>query len=135
MVGDVPILLQKSGRSSLGAKMRNNRIGTNGFLNQHCALAPDLESMLLARMRKIFLQQYLPKADISVDLDERRIDEIPVALRRNAGALDRDAPPAEVRSRPLDASSRGRLVAFSGVAFHDLWLRPRPTGMAHGRQS
>jgi hypothetical protein len=44
--------------------MRNNRIGTNGFLNQHCAQTPDLESMLLARMRKIFLQQYLPQADI-----------------------------------------------------------------------
>jgi hypothetical protein len=38
----------------LGAKMRNNRIGTKGFLSQHCALAPDLESMLLARMRKVF---------------------------------------------------------------------------------
>jgi hypothetical protein len=57
-------MLQKSARSSLQAKMRNNRIGTNGFLNQHCALAPDLESMLLARMRKIFLQQNLPQAVI-----------------------------------------------------------------------
>jgi hypothetical protein len=44
--------------------MRNNRIGTNGFLNQHCAQTPDVESMLLARMRKIFLQQYLPTAVI-----------------------------------------------------------------------
>jgi hypothetical protein len=52
------ILLQKSARGSLAAKMRNNRIGMNGFLNQHCALASDLELMLLAQTRKIFLQQY-----------------------------------------------------------------------------
>jgi hypothetical protein len=45
--------------------MRNNRIGTNGFLNQYCALAPDLESMLLARTRKILLQQYLQLTDFS----------------------------------------------------------------------
>jgi hypothetical protein len=45
--------------------MRNNRIGTNGFLNEHCVLAPDLESMLLARMRKIFLQQYRPEAVVA----------------------------------------------------------------------
>jgi hypothetical protein len=40
-------------------------VPTNESLNQDCALAPDLESMLLTRMRKIFLQQYLPKADIA----------------------------------------------------------------------
>jgi hypothetical protein len=44
-------------------KIRNNRIGTTGLLNQHCVLAPDLESILLARMRKILLQQYLPVTD------------------------------------------------------------------------
>jgi hypothetical protein len=32
--------------------MRNDRIGTNGRLNQYLALALDLESMMLARMRK-----------------------------------------------------------------------------------
>src|SRR5712671_6527514 len=37
----------------------------NGFLDQRCAYAPDIESILLAKMRKIFLQQYLPQADIS----------------------------------------------------------------------
>src|SRR5436309_8054997 len=37
--------------------MRNNRIGVNGFLNQPCALIPDLESIMRARMRKIVLQQ------------------------------------------------------------------------------
>jgi hypothetical protein len=43
---------------------RNNRITANQFLNQHCASGLDLESILLARVRKIFLQQYLPKGDI-----------------------------------------------------------------------
>jgi hypothetical protein len=37
--------------------MRNNRIGAIEFLNQHFALAANLESMILARMRKTFLQQ------------------------------------------------------------------------------
>ena len=54
------ILLQKSARNTLRAKIRNNRIGANPILNQHCALAPDLDLMLHARVRKIFLQQYLP---------------------------------------------------------------------------
>jgi hypothetical protein len=34
----------------------NNRIETNTFLNQYCALPPDLESMLLTWARKIVLQ-------------------------------------------------------------------------------
>jgi len=62
----VSILLQKSARSRLRVKMRNNRIRMNGFLNQHCALSPDLESILLARMRKIFLQHYLSGGDIMI---------------------------------------------------------------------
>src|SRR5262249_25126100 len=48
--------------------MRNYRIGTNGFLNQRCALTPNLESILRARVRKIFLQQYRPKADMRIAL-------------------------------------------------------------------
>jgi hypothetical protein len=43
--------------------MRNNRIGANGFLNQRCALAPDLESILRARMSKIVFRQHRPVAD------------------------------------------------------------------------
>jgi hypothetical protein len=35
---------------------RNNRIGARRFLNQHCVLVPDLESILLARTPKIVLQ-------------------------------------------------------------------------------
>src|SRR5712692_2191431 len=36
-----------------------------GFLNQRCALAPDLESILRTRMRKFFLQQNLPTAEVT----------------------------------------------------------------------
>src|SRR5437899_2577808 len=50
-----PILLQKSPQRSCRIEMRNNRIGANGFLNQRCASAPYLESILRARMRKILL--------------------------------------------------------------------------------
>jgi hypothetical protein len=63
---EVPILLQKSPRESCRIETRNNRIETNGFLNQRCACAPDVGSMLLAQMRKIFLQQYLPRTDIPI---------------------------------------------------------------------
>ena len=61
-----PILLQKSPRESCRIETRYNRIETNGFLNQRCACAPDVESMLLAQMRKIFLQHYRPVSDIQV---------------------------------------------------------------------
>jgi hypothetical protein len=47
----------KVGEGRFVSKMRNNRIGAIEFLNQHFALAANLESMILARMRKIFLQQ------------------------------------------------------------------------------
>ncbi len=49
-------MLQKSPRRSCRIKMRNNRIGVNGFLNQLCTLIPDFKSILRARMRKIVLQ-------------------------------------------------------------------------------
>jgi len=61
-VRSVPIVLQKSPQIICRIRMRNNRIAANAFLNQHCALAPDLESMLRARMRKIVLQHNLPTA-------------------------------------------------------------------------
>src|SRR5436305_14766556 len=56
-VSNVPILLQKSPRRSCRIKIRNNRIGANGFLNQRCALTPDLESILRTQTGKILLQQ------------------------------------------------------------------------------
>src|SRR5207249_9813413 len=51
-------------------KIRNNRIGANGFLNQRCAFTPDLESILHARTGKIVLQQNLPKATAVVRRNE-----------------------------------------------------------------
>jgi hypothetical protein len=60
-----PILLQKSPRRNCRIRIRNNRIGTNEFLNQRCLLAPDLESILLARMSKILLQQNRPFASFA----------------------------------------------------------------------
>jgi hypothetical protein len=58
--GFVPILLQKSLRGRRKAILRNNRIWANECLNQSCEPRADLESMLLARMPKVFLQHYLP---------------------------------------------------------------------------
>src|SRR5438128_2902878 len=62
------ILLQKSPRRSCRIKIRNNRIGANGFLNQRCALTPDFESILRTQTGKILLQQNLPKEDIRLRL-------------------------------------------------------------------
>jgi hypothetical protein len=50
------IVLQKSPQRSCRIKIRNNRIGENGSLNQRCALTPDLESILRAQTGKIVLQ-------------------------------------------------------------------------------
>jgi hypothetical protein len=37
----------------------------NDYLNQDCDLAPDLESMLLAHVPEIFLQQYRHFCDVN----------------------------------------------------------------------
>jgi hypothetical protein len=58
-------MLQKSVRSRRKANTRNNRIRTSEHLNQHCEPTPNFESILLTRIPKIFLQQYLPSADNS----------------------------------------------------------------------
>src|SRR5215467_8774878 len=42
----------------------NKRIQGNGFLNQDCALAPDLESTLLRDSCKFLFRQYRPLPDI-----------------------------------------------------------------------
>src|SRR5258708_25903893 len=57
-------MLQKSPLRSCRIKIRNNRIGANGFLNQRCALTPDLESILRTQTGKILLQQNLPTGDM-----------------------------------------------------------------------
>src|SRR4029079_4623221 len=50
------IVLQKSPRRGCRIEIRNNRIEAIELLNQCCASAPDLESILRARMSKIVLQ-------------------------------------------------------------------------------
>jgi hypothetical protein len=52
------------------AAIRNNRIGTNGFLNQRCLLVLDLESISRARMSKILLQQNRPDSEVSERPDD-----------------------------------------------------------------
>src|SRR5664280_2717449 len=47
-------------------QVRNFRIQRARRLNQYCAAGLFFESMLRVRMRKFFLQQYLPKADIAM---------------------------------------------------------------------
>jgi len=90
---NVPILLQKSARRSQRAKTGNNRIETNKFLNQNCAVARDFESILLAWVLKIFLQQYLPSADISrhqqtsADISRHQRDICQDAIKRRGVQL------------------------------------------------
>jgi hypothetical protein len=92
-----PILLQKLPRRNCKIQMRNYRIGANGFLNQRCALTPNLESILHVRVRKIFLQQYRPKADIAnAAVADRHTVEIHNSPDRNSAA-NSSAP-----DQPLD---------------------------------
>src|SRR5229473_2546223 len=69
------------------------------ILNQRCALAPDLESMLRARMCKILLQQNRPIADITWAFNHR-------ANRGDSSACRSDLIPGHLqgyaaRARPL----------------------------------
>ena len=57
------MLSKKSPRTSCRIRIRNNRIGATEFLNQRCAMAPDLESILRAHMSKIVFRQHRPGAD------------------------------------------------------------------------
>jgi hypothetical protein len=57
-----PILLQKSPTSSWPKIMGNYQIGTNASLDRYCALAFDLESMLLALALEIVFQHYRPQS-------------------------------------------------------------------------
>jgi hypothetical protein len=53
-----PILLQKSPQTFCEIRIGNNRIDAGKYLNQCCASAPQLESILRGQIGKIFLQQY-----------------------------------------------------------------------------
>ena len=62
-VAFVQILLQKSPRRSCRIKIRNNRIGANGSLNQRRALGLILNQVLRARMSKNVFRQYRSKCE------------------------------------------------------------------------
>jgi hypothetical protein len=52
------MLSKKSPRGSCGIEKCNNRIEKSDSLNQRCALAPDLESILRAQTGKILFRQH-----------------------------------------------------------------------------
>src|SRR2546430_13798403 len=91
------IVLQKSPWRSCRIKIRNNRIGANGFLNQRCALTPDLESILRTQTGKILLQQNLPKATFALqqillfdNLVGARYERLARLLCLRGGAIPQD---------------------------------------------
>src|SRR5215475_5880269 len=59
-VREVPIVLQKSPSGLCEIEICNYRIGAPVLLNRCCAFQPDLESIFLAEMLKILLQQNRP---------------------------------------------------------------------------
>ena len=63
---------------------RNIRIIPHNILNQHCALASALESILLVLTSKIVLQQNRPRGDISLS------DFLARLLGKFTAALDED---------------------------------------------
>src|SRR5262245_63233 len=67
------MLSKKSPQTSCRIRIRNDRFRANGFLNQRCALAPDLESILRARMSKIVFRQHRPNPDIGRGIAKRPI--------------------------------------------------------------
>jgi len=68
----VPILLQKSPSGLCEMELYNNRIQSAALLNRFCVFVRGLESMFRDEMLKILLQQYLPSADIGVDIRSPR---------------------------------------------------------------
>src|SRR5436190_24302054 len=84
----VPILLQKSPRRSCRIKIRNNRIGANGFLNQRCALTPDLESILRTQTGKILLQQNRHEAPVRCDAPSRSLWDVKQTWRAHRERVD-----------------------------------------------
>jgi hypothetical protein len=82
-------IVAKVGEGRLG---RNNRIATRKSLNQPCVSRADLESMLLPRIPKIFLQKYRPISDaLEVNLRVR----LPRVQRRFGAKCDCKSTPAQ----------------------------------------
>jgi hypothetical protein len=78
----------------------NNRIGTDKFLNQHCALAPVLASMLLAQVRKIVLQHNRSLADYLI-----------ASIFRPQRIRIQSCPPARPFFRRLNVEARRRAMS------------------------
>src|SRR5881227_2442923 len=81
-------MLQKSPRRSCRIKIRNNRIGANGFLNQRCALTPDRESILRTQTGKILLQQNRHEAPVRCDAPIRSLSDVKRTWRAHRERVD-----------------------------------------------
>ena len=122
------MLLKKSPRRSRGIGIRNNRIGENGYLNQRCVLAPDLESILRARMGKILFQQHRqePNIDRAALSDSNRP---PVSL------IDLDLPfDARVQAANVVVCARLRDGQLRALARRQDWRLQRLTRDHHPRR-
>src|SRR5258708_24456365 len=81
-------MLQKSPLRSCRIKIRNNRIGANGFLNQRCALTPDLESILrtqTGKARSRTGEKQMPKQKPAAPKD--LVDDLYIPFARPLGNL------------------------------------------------
>src|SRR5437016_11189098 len=87
---NLPIVLQKSSLRGCRIKICNNRIGANGFLNQRCALTPDLESILRAWTGKIVLQHNRHEAADRGSATSRQILRIEQTCHGRRGTAESD---------------------------------------------
>src|SRR5215208_3498588 len=116
------MLSKKSPRGSCGIGKRNNRIGRTGSLNQRCALAPDLESILRGRTRKILFRQHRSFAErlsarTSCPLLGRELTSSPHASTAHLGqfrtqapqpkSAELECPPKRICEESICLSSRG----------------------------
>src|SRR5262249_49532115 len=103
------MLSKKSPRRSCGIRKRNDRIDKSGLLIQRCALAPDLESILRGRTRKVLFRQHRSRREKSREqassqvrnkFSSRSQDELELTLRAKTRLMHRTNSPQEVsRSR------------------------------------
>src|SRR5436309_14814133 len=87
--------------------MRNNRIGVNGFLNQPCALIPDLESIMRARMRKIVLQHNRHEAADRGSATSRQVLRVEQTCHGRRGTAESET----LTGHKADSKSRSAAVS------------------------
>jgi hypothetical protein len=91
-------LLGRPPRRSCGIKIRNDRIGANGSLNQRCALTPDLESILRSEGQNILQHnQAIP--------DMARLAPLPI--------VDAIGPTSDIDR--IEIPQRSSLLSYWGV--------------------